>query len=148
MVQFPSINFFCWISSIFVGFFKSSSFIFCLHVHKKQSHYRPGEALGIPGGWSSQISRQSAHEGGKVFSPMHRPPLPQELIITFIININDWTLWSVPSPELQLLAPTLLRSSNCSPSLWSAVVWFQRGSVLWHSLQVWKPVPSVFIYLV
>ena len=70
------------------------------------------------------------------------------IIIVIIINIKDWTLWSVPSPELQLLAPTLLRSSNCSPSLWSVVVWFQRDSMLWHSLQVWKPVPSVFIYLV
>jgi len=69
-------------------------------------------------------------------------------IIIIIINIKDWTLWSVPSPELQLLTPTLLRSSNCSPSLWYVVVWFQRDSVLWHSLQVWKSVPSVFIYLV
>ena len=55
------------------------------------------------------------------------------IIIIIIINIKDWTLWSVPSPELQLLAPTLLRSSNCSPSLWSVVVWFQRDSVLWHA---------------
>jgi len=69
-------------------------------------------------------------------------------LVIIIINIMDWTLWSVPSPELQLLAPTLLRSSNCSPSLWSVLVWFQKDSVLWHSLQVWKPVPSVFIYLV
>ena len=58
------------------------------------------------------------------------------IIIIIIINIKDWTLWSIPSPELQLPAPTLLRSSNCSPSLWSVVVWFQRDSVLWHSLQV------------
>jgi hypothetical protein len=64
------------------------------------------------------------------------------------INIKDWTLWSVPSPELQLLLPTLLGSSNCSPSLWSVAVWFQRDSVLWHSLQVWRSVPSVFICLV
>jgi hypothetical protein len=41
-----------------------------------QSLHRPEQALMIPGGWDFQISWQTAHEGGKVVSPTHRPSLP------------------------------------------------------------------------
>ena len=41
----------------------------------KQSLYSPWQAQRVPGGWGSQVPRQSAHEGGKVVSPTHRPSL-------------------------------------------------------------------------
>jgi hypothetical protein len=44
-------------------------------VKVKLSRYKPGQALGVPGGWGSRISRQLAHESRNV-SPTHRPSLP------------------------------------------------------------------------
>ena len=57
----------------------------------KQSHYRLGQTLRIPGGWGSQISRQSAHEGVKVVTPTHRPPLTPREIFLVLIFVRHWT---------------------------------------------------------
>ena len=51
----------------------------------KKSYYRPGQARRVPRIWGSHISRQSAHEGGKVVSPTHRPPL-----FLVLISVRGW----------------------------------------------------------
>jgi len=58
-----------------------------LEVKVKQSNYRLGQALRVPGGCGSQISRQSAHEGAKVVSPRHRSPLPPQEIFLVLICV-------------------------------------------------------------
>ena len=44
----------------------------------------PLQAWTVPGGWGTHISWQSAHEGGKVVSPTHRPLLPPGNILVLI----------------------------------------------------------------
>jgi hypothetical protein len=60
-----------------------------IKVKVEQSHYRPWQALRVPGGWGSQILTQSSHEGGKIVSPTRRPPLPQEIYL-ILISVRDW----------------------------------------------------------
>ena len=58
-------------------------------VKVKLTHYRLGRTLRIPGVWSSQISGQSAHEGGKAVGPTHRPSLPQEIFLV-LTSFRGW----------------------------------------------------------
>ena len=44
----------------------------------------PGQAMKVPEGWGSQISRQSAHEGGKVVNPTPAAFTPQEIFLVLI----------------------------------------------------------------
>jgi hypothetical protein len=70
----PSESLVCW-SDWVVG-----------HLFVNQSHYRPWKVLRVPGVWGSQILilRQLVHEGGKIVSPRHLPPLPQEIFLVLI----------------------------------------------------------------
>ena len=67
---------------------ESAQGLFSHPVKVKQSLYRPGQALVVPGGCDSQISRQSAHEGGKVVSPLHQPPVPTQEIFLVLISVE------------------------------------------------------------
>jgi hypothetical protein len=79
-----------------------------LLIQVKQSHYRPGQALRVPGGRGSQMSRQSAHEGGKVVSPTRRPPSPQEtfLVLNFVRGWVNPRAIVRPEELCQLKIPT------------------------------------------
>jgi hypothetical protein len=65
-----------------------------VEVKVKQSHYRPGQAQRVLGGWDSKISRQSAHDGGKAVRPYapadFTPPSPPQEVFLVLISVRDW----------------------------------------------------------
>jgi hypothetical protein len=91
-IQFPCME---WYTSGLVSILIYLVLLYYITYHTisyhmtKQSHYRPWEAPRFPGGWGSQILRQSAHEASKVVSPTHRPPLPPGNILV-LISVRGW----------------------------------------------------------
>jgi len=88
-------------------------------VNIKQLHYRHGQALRIPGGWESQTSRHSAHEGGKVVSPTHRPPLTPKEIFLVLISVTGWVnprairQWKIPMTPSAIEPATFWLVAHC-----------------------------------
>ena len=130
----------------------------------KQSLYSPGKALRVPGGWGSEISRQSAHKGGKVSRPTRRPPLPHKKIswYSFLLdaaagrimsmknsndNIGNWTrdlptFSSMPEPTALQRAPdlnsTVSKVNGCRVRVDKVRFQLEAGIIIFGTMSMYK----------
>jgi hypothetical protein len=111
----------------------------------------PLQALRVPGGWGSQISSQSAHEGGKFVSPTHRPPLPTRNYTWYSFLLRGWVSpralvrpeglcqWKIPvTPSgiepttFRLVAQCLNQLRHRVPRSGKVVLHFMWNRVVWY----------------
>jgi hypothetical protein len=78
-------------------------------------------ARGFQKAWRSQISRQSAHEGGKVVSPTHRPPLLNSVRgwvdSRAIVRPEGLCQWKIPMTSSGIELMTFWLVVQCSNQL-------------------------------
>jgi hypothetical protein len=64
-------------------------------VKVKQSHYRPLQALRVPGGWGSQMLGKSSHEDGEVVGPTKQPPV-KGWVDPRAVGRSEGCQWKIP----------------------------------------------------
>jgi hypothetical protein len=101
----------------------------------KLSHYGLGQALMVSVDWGSQISRQSAHEGGKVGTGRHYPA------------------WNIPGthfcyrlswPQSHSVARTAMKNSSDTIGNWTHDLWLIIQCL--KQLHYYVPWPELYLY--
>jgi hypothetical protein len=132
---------------------------FCFHmvadVRSIKGKAIPVQDLRVLGGWGSQISRQSAHEVGKVVSPTHRPPPGNISGTRFWVNPRalvrpeglyqrkiPLTPLGIETATSRLIAQCLNQMRHGVPRSFSMKQ--KNGHLMWRCLSVFDLVRRIF----